>query len=123
MKFQDQEAIVSDHQQQLNILEASFNEFIDSDIEAKIKKYEKLLQRQQDMNFQISDLELDGKRIGIEIESLEGKLRMLENDMAEMSLRISENELDGEVIELKDQVSILSDEINQIDGVVFSHWL
>ena len=116
MKFQDQEAIVSDHQQQLNILEASFNEFIDSDIEAKIKKYEKLLQRQQDMNFQISDLELDGKRIGIEIESLEGKLRMLENDMAEMSLRISENELDGEVIELKDQVSILSDEINQIDA-------
>ena len=115
-KVKEQEAAVVEHQQQLQILETSLNEFIDDGIEAKISKYEKLLRRQHDMTFQMSDLELDGKRIGIEIESLEGKLRSLENDLAEMSQRITEDELDGEVIELKDRVSILSDEINQVDA-------
>lgn len=114
--IKDQQSKITDMLSKIDVFDASLAEYTSMQIDNKIKKYETLLNREQECENSKSNISLDIKSLEIEHSILYNKKKNLVNELIEMKSKVTIDKSGDEVSELRTAINDLSDSINKIDA-------
>ena len=114
--IKDQQSKITDMLSKIDVFDASLAEYASMQIDNKIKKYETLLNREQECENSKSNISLDIKSLEIEHSILYNKKKNLVNELIEMKSKVTTDKSGDEVSELRTAINDLSDSINKIDA-------
>ena len=114
--IKDQQSKITDMLSKIDVFDASLAEYTSMQIDNKIKKYETLLNREQECENSKSNISLDIKSLEIEHGILYNKKKNLVNELIEMKSKVTTDKSGDEVSELRTAINDLSDSINKIDA-------
>jgi len=111
-----QKEIVTNVRKELRAVKSNLDSLLSAGVDQKLKKYEGLLQQEQTLKLENSEMKLSMKESESDHQELVTSLLAGKEALREMRLRSIDEEKDGEVIEMRKDLTSIEHRISELDG-------
>tara|TARA_Y100001970_G_scaffold294310_1_gene450314 strand:- start:5462 stop:8611 length:3150 start_codon:yes stop_codon:yes gene_type:complete len=112
----DQKAVVSTARKELRAIRSNLEKLASAGISEKLAKYETILQQEQDLKLENSEMKLQMKELESSHQELLTSITSGKDLLREMRLRSVDDEKDKEVLKMQQDLARVESRISELDG-------
>jgi len=111
-----QKEVVANVRKELRAIKSNLDSLFSSGVDLKLKKYEEILQQEQSLKLENSEMKLSMKELESDHQEIATSLLAGKESLREMRLRSIDEEKDGEVIEMRKDLLSIETRVSSLDG-------